>query len=333
MGFIKKIGKFLKKSTRDIATVVGFVMGGPAGAAIGQGIGSLAEGRGLKKSVGSSAKTFLGANVVTGMGIQGGQIGTPGANLSFTNPAPVVNPTTGAVTMPTVPSGGIPGLFQGMGADFTNLLTGNMMGTSVTGSAFKGLSTLEKALVGAGLLSAAGGVGGLTKDEQTRFQTPDYFGDRLGGAGAGGGLSGAISPFPTETAAGIPTSTLVDVAMTDPLQAIILDEIRKREQEDLFQLPTFDIVTPAKDGGVIRLADGGKIPEVDLREHGGDIKDPMGSGDKDTVPALLADGEFVMTKQAVKGIGDGDHSKGISNLYAMMNKNEKKAQSMGIGRA
>ena len=326
MGFIKKIGKFLKKSTRDIATVVGFVMGGPAGAAIGQG-------RGLKKSVGSSAKTFLGANVVTGMGIQGGQIGTPGANLSFTNPAPVVNPTTGAVTMPTVPSGGIPGLFQGMGADFTNLLTGNMMGTSVTGSAFKGLSTLEKALVGAGLLSAAGGVGGLTEDEQTRFQTPDYFGDRLGGAGAGGGLSGAISPFPTETAAGIPTSTLVDVAMTDPLQAIILDEIRKREQEDLFQLPTFDIVTPAKDGGVIRLADGGKIPEVDLREHGGDIKDPMGSGDKDTVPALLADGEFVMTKQAVKGIGDGDHSKGISNLYAMMNKNEKKAQSMGIGRA
>ena len=59
----------------------------------------------------------------------------------------------------------------------------------------------------------------------------------------------------------------------------------------------------------------------------------MGSGDKDTVPALLADGEFVMTKQAVKGIGGGDHSKGISNLYAMMNKNEKKAQSMGIGRA
>jgi hypothetical protein len=59
----------------------------------------------------------------------------------------------------------------------------------------------------------------------------------------------------------------------------------------------------------------------------------MGSGDKDTVPALLADGEFVMTKQAVKGIGGGDHSKGISNLYAMMNKNEKKAQGMGIGRA
>ena len=327
MGFIKKIGKFLKKSTRDIATVVGFAIGGPAGAAIGQGIGSLAEGRGLKKSLGSSAKTFLGASALSGAGIKGGQGFGTGITSSTPSGFGIGVGPAGAT------SGGIPGLFESMGADFTNLLTGNMAGASLTSPAFKGLSTLEKGVVAAGLLSAAGGVGGLTEDEETRFTTPDYFADRLGGAGAGGGLGGAISPFPTETAAGIPTSTLVDVAMADPLQAIILDEIRKKEQEDLFQLPTFDIVTPAKDGGVIRLADGGKIPEIDLREHGGDIKDPMGSGDKDTVPALLADGEFVMTKQAVKGIGNGDHSKGISNLYAMMNKNEKKAQSMGIGRA
>ena len=332
MGFIKKIGKFLKKSTRDIATVVGFAIGGPAGAAIGQGIGSLAEGRGLKKSVGSSAKVFLGANMAAGAGLQGGQ-GLQSLNPFNQNfmlrPSNILSSAGGK----TVTSEGIPGLFQSMGADFQNLLTGNMAGASLTSPAFKGLSTLEKGILAGGLLSAAGGVGGLTEDEETRFTTPDYFGDRLGGAGAGGGLSGAISPFPTETAAGIPTSTLVDTAMADPLQAIILDEIRKREQQDLFQLPTFDIVTPAKDGGVIRLADGGQLPEIDLREHGGDISDPMGSGDKDTVPALLADGEFVMTKQAVKGIGDGDHSKGISNLYAMMNKNEKKAQSMGIGRA
>tara|TARA_R100000655_G_scaffold82236_1_gene121751 strand:- start:708 stop:1706 length:999 start_codon:yes stop_codon:yes gene_type:complete len=332
MGFIKKIGKFLKKSTRDIATVVGFAIGGPAGAAIGQGIGSLAEGRGLKKSAISALKVRGGTAMLQGAGLQGGQ------GLSSLNPFSqdfLLRPSNilSSAGGKTVTSGGLPGLFESMGADFQNLLTGNMAGASLTSPAFKGLSTLEKGILAGGLLSAAGGVEGLTEDEQTRFTTPDYFGDRLGGAGAGGGLSGAISPFPTETAAGIPTGTLVDTAMADPLQAIILDEIRKREQQDLFELPTFDIVTPAKDGGVIRLADGGKIPEVDLREHGGDISDPMGSGDKDTVPALLADGEFVMTKQAVKGIGGGDHSKGISNLYAMMNKNEKKAQSMGIGRA
>jgi len=45
MGFLKKIGKFLKKNTRDIATAIGFVFGGVPGAMLGQGIGSLAEGR------------------------------------------------------------------------------------------------------------------------------------------------------------------------------------------------------------------------------------------------------------------------------------------------
>jgi len=85
----------------------------------------------------------------------------------------------------------------------------------------------------------------------------------------------------------------------------------------------------------VRLADGGQMPkqDLDLREHGGSINDPKGSGDEDTVRALLADGEFVMTKQAVAGMGDGDHDKGIAHLYAMMGMNENKAQQMGLGRA
>ena len=86
-------------------------------------------------------------------------------------------------------------------------------------------------------------------------------------------------------------------------------------------------------GGIAKLMDGGDIPQLDLREHGGDINDPEGSGDEDTVPALLADGEFVMTKQAVAGMGNGNHETGIANLYAMMDMNENKAQGMGIGRA
>ena len=40
-----------------------------------------------------------------------------------------------------------------------------------------------------------------------------------------------------------------------------------------------------------------------------------------------------MTKQAVKGIGNGDHDAGIAQLYAMMDMNENKAQMMGLGRA
>jgi len=126
-----------------------------------------------------------------------------------------------------------------------------------------------------------------------------------------------------------------NVAM-DPITMAYLDILRKQEQDyGNLAFPEFSQgqVLGAKEGGIARLADGGVIPQVDLREFGGDINDPNGSGDEDTVPALLADGEFVMTKQAVKGMGNGDHDQGIAMLYAMMNNNENKAQQMGIGRA
>jgi len=324
MGFLKKLGKKLKGAVRDIATVVGFAFGGPAGAAIGQGIGSLAEGRGLKKSIGSAGKVFAGGKLLAGAGITGGN---PAGSL-FQNTGRIqVGAPMGADQI----SGGISGVFEGAGADLRSFLTTGKIPESLTSDAFKNLNRVEQGILTSGLLGLSGAD---LDDSQTtgRFQTPDYFTSRLGASQSGeGGLQGAISPFPS---GGIPSTGMVDsgLAMTDPLQAIILDELRKREMQ-LSQLPQFDIVTPAKDGGVIRLADGGELPQLDLRENGGDIKDPMGSGDEDTVPALLADGEFVMTKQAVKGIGDGNHSKGISNLYAMMNKNEKKAQSMGLGKA
>ncbi len=45
-----------------------------------------------------------------------------------------------------------------------------------------------------------------------------------------------------------------------------------------------------------------------------------GSGQKDDVPAMLMAGEFVLKKDAVKGLGGGDLNKGIERAYAMQNK-------------
>ena len=122
----------------------------------------------------------------------------------------------------------------------------------------------------------------------------------------------------------------------DPITQTYIDMIRRQEEDyGTLAFPQFTQgnVLAVKDGGIARLADGGTLPEVDLRMHGGATHDSNGSGNKDTIPALLADGEFVMTKQAVKGIGNGDHNKGIEALYAMMDFNENKAQNMGLGRA
>jgi hypothetical protein len=65
MGIFKNITKILKKAAPLIGSTIGFAFGGPAGAAIGSGIGSLASGRsvedalmnaGLAYGVGSFAK-------------------------------------------------------------------------------------------------------------------------------------------------------------------------------------------------------------------------------------------------------------------------------------
>ena len=43
------------------------------------------------------------------------------------------------------------------------------------------------------------------------------------------------------------------------------------------------------------------------------------------MPALLMDGEFVMTREAVKGAGNGSIKKGINRMYDVMRNLESKA--------
>ena len=75
-------------------------------------------------------------------------------------------------------------------------------------------------------------------------------------------------------------------------------------------------------GGIRFAADGG--PMSFPRRNGG-IDPSEGSGTKDDVPAMLMAGEFVLTKDAVKGLGDGNQRKGIQRAYNMMDKLESRA--------
>lgn len=78
--------------------------------------------------------------------------------------------------------------------------------------------------------------------------------------------------------------------------------------------------------GGMRFADGGlaDAPDFYPRRNGG-INPSEGSGTKDDVPALLMAGEFVMTRDAVKGAGGGSLKKGINNMYTMMDNFERMA--------
>ena len=68
----------------------------------------------------------------------------------------------------------------------------------------------------------------------------------------------------------------------------------------------------AADGGIMNL------------EDGGESKGP-GTGTSDSIPAMLSDGEFVMTADAVRGAGGGDRREGARKMYEAMDQLEARA--------
>lgn len=69
-------------------------------------------------------------------------------------------------------------------------------------------------------------------------------------------------------------------------------------------------------------AEGG---EVYPRRNGG-IMPYEGTPDEDSVRALLMPGEFVMTKDAVRGLGNGSVDRGIKNMYSVMRDLESRGR-------
>jgi hypothetical protein len=56
----------------------------------------------------------------------------------------------------------------------------------------------------------------------------------------------------------------------------------------------------------------------------GQISGP-GTEKSDSIPAMLSDGEFVMTAKAVRGAGKGDRRAGAKKMYALMHQLERNA--------
>ena len=59
-------------------------------------------------------------------------------------------------------------------------------------------------------------------------------------------------------------------------------------------------------------------------EGGGAINGP-GTGRSDSIPAMLSDGEFVMTAEAVRNAGAGSRDRGAARMYDMMARLERMA--------
>ena len=92
-----------------------------------------------------------------------------------------------------------------------------------------------------------------------------------------------------------------------------LDPRLPRMPDNPFLRPTFPQMI-AKEGG-----------EVYPRRNGG-IMPNEGVPNQDSVRALLMPGEFVMTTDAVKGLGGGSMNQGINNMYSVMRNLESRGR-------
>ena len=72
------------------------------------------------------------------------------------------------------------------------------------------------------------------------------------------------------------------------------------------------------------IAEGGPIDENIFPRMMGPIEGP-GTETSDDIPAMLSDGEFVMTAKAVRGAGKGSGQDGMKNMYQMMSNFEARA--------
>jgi hypothetical protein len=102
---------------------------------------------------------------------------------------------------------------------------------------------------------------------------------------------------------------LLDKTSSDEPVGMTLDEMPKGNVLQGILNPT---KVYAASGGVMDLQDGGESIGP-------------GTGTSDSIPAMLSDGEFVMTAEAVRGAGGGDRREGAKKMYEAMDKLEARA--------
>jgi hypothetical protein len=117
-------------------------------------------------------------------------------------------------------------------------------------------------------------------------------------------------------------NTRMGEGLASGLAAQALASLTDEEKEEIQRRRAFGEGYGGGQLGGINYADGG---EAYFPRRNGGIDPSEGSGKKDDVPAMLMAGEFVMTRDAVKGMGDGNLRKGIGRMYKMMDNLERQA--------
>ncbi len=303
--FLNKIVKRLKKAAGDIsgyaAPIAGAMFGPVAGAAVGAGLGAF-----KRENPGDP-------NQALQMGLLGGGTGIA-SNYAAGNP-----------------------LFTGQGAREAYGMTGKegtmdpfKIGKRILGMESDGGGTKSgmdffdnfKGNPFSGDTSTSGGKETFLERYQN-LRKNDLYKDipdsvleeqakRDIGKEAKKGLLGGMSIGELASLYGLSTAAL----------GLLIDQTTDDEQQsqDFSVARISDTLGPGYDApATIKYAADGE--EMDLRADGGMSEGP-GTETSDSIPAMLSDGEFVMTAQAVRGAGGGDRREGAKRMYEMMDQFE-----------
>lgn len=260
-------------------TAAGFYFGGPAGAALGSGIGSLAGGKSVNDALTNAALAYGVTNFVSpNLMSQSAQTST----------SSVFGPTGMQQSLYGVPTAQQAATqASGLSTGIDELSTAPMDSAASSGGIgefFSGMDVGDYLMAGSLGLGAAGALGLLGEPEQQQGGTP-----RPDPQGEAWDVM-----FKGET-----------YDLDNPTQKAAYTEAKAKTQRPDFE---YDL-------DAVRFAEGGAMGyDVPVR---GEVSGP-GTGTSDSVPARLSDGEFVLTAKAVRGAGGGDRDMGAARLYDMM---------------
>jgi len=129
---------------------------------------------------------------------------------------------------------------------------------------------------------------------------------------------------PSETFKGMGKNIMDILKRLPPALREIIMNMKDSDRNNLLEkldLPK-DMAQGGMPTGIMRTNQAGTM-ERDYRETGGFV--PVGIKEKaDDVPAMLSKNEFVMTADAVRGMGNGSIEKGAQKLYDQMKSLEKR---------
>ena len=283
------------------------VAGGLGGAGAGKGIGGF-FGRAKEFILPGTDKVGLFGNIGKGIG---SLFGTPGT-------MPVRDPVTGQIL--NVPATG--------GGFLTNLISGG--GGAGGGGGFGGLAR------NLGIGGLALGLGKLAFKDAQRQQgvplTPLTTMSPTGRYNIEAEIArrmGQPAPNPVEFGL-LPATTFPELSGAKPVMASLGGAIEELEGGMAQGMQEGGGIMAFAQGGAVAMQKGGEMDPSNFPPMDGDINGP-GTEQSDDIPAMLSDGEFVMTARAVRGAGSYEMQTepgGIINLIPSLEEDRERGMDV-----